>query len=235
MEKPIYPLKNMRITQGYGEGTHVDSYAIDDAGENTESEEIYAPFSGTIKKIYTQDANEVWLESDNPVEYPDGTIDYMTILLAHTNDISKLYVGKKIKQKEAFYKEGTSGNATGNHCHIECAKGKYQSPGWFANAKGYYVIINGKKPEECLWIDENTNVINNNGYSFQKITKESINTKPEEDSDIEQLEPLPETSEENEQSNDIENQDPIPKLIYTCTKDDLYGIYLKKGENLYLK
>ena len=122
MEKPIYPLKNMRITQGYGEGTHVDSYAIDDAGENTSIEEIYAPFSGTIKKIYTQDANEVWLESDNPVEYPDGTIDYMTILLAHTNDISKLYVGKKIKQKEAFYKEGTSGNATGNHCQVGCSK-----------------------------------------------------------------------------------------------------------------
>jgi len=235
MERPIYPLKNMRITQGYGEGTHVDSYAIDDAGENTSIEEVYAPFSGTIKKIYTQDANEVWLESDNPVEYPDGTIDYMTILFAHTNDISKLYVGKKIKQKEAFYKEGTSGNATGNHCHIECAKGKYQSPGWFANAIGYYVIINGKKPEECLWIDDNTNVINDNGYNFQKITNVGITTKPEEISDIEQLEPLPETSEENEQSNDIENQDPIPKLIYTCTKDDLYGIYLKKGENLYLK
>lgn len=235
MERPIYPLKNMRITQGYGEGTHVDSYAIDDAGENTSIEEVYAPFSGTIKKIYTQDANEVWLESDNPVEYPDGTIDYMTILFAHTNDISKLYVGKKIKQKEAFYKEGTSGNATGNHCHIECAKGKYQSPGWIVNAKGYYVIINGKKPEECLWIDDNTNVINDNGYNFQKITNVGITTKPEEISDIEQLEPLPETSEENEQSNDIENQDPIPKLIYTCTKDDLYGIYLKKGENLYLK
>lgn len=59
MERPIYPLKNMRITQGYGEGTHVDSYAIDDAGENTSIEEVYAPFSGTIKKMYTQDANEV--------------------------------------------------------------------------------------------------------------------------------------------------------------------------------
>ncbi len=235
MERPIYPLKNMRITQGYGEGTHVDSYAIDDAGENTSIEEVYAPFSGTIKKIYTQDANEVWLESNNPVEYPDGTIDYMTILFAHTNDISKLYVGKKIKQKEAFYKEGISGNATENHCHIECAKGKYQSPGWFANAKGYYVIINGKKPEECLWIDDNTNVINDNGYNFQKITNIGITAKPEENSDIEQLEPLPETLEENTKNNDIENQESIPKLIYTCTKDDLYGIYLKKGENLYLK
>ena len=35
MEKPIYPSSNMRITQGYGEGTHKDSYAIDDAGKDT--------------------------------------------------------------------------------------------------------------------------------------------------------------------------------------------------------
>lgn len=220
MEKAIYPLKNMRITQGYGEGTHVNSYAIDDAGDNTGIEDVYAPFTGTIKKIYPQDANEVWLESDEPVEYPDGTIDYMTILFAHANDISNLYVGKKISQKEAFYKEGTSGNATGNHCHIECAKGKYQSPGWIANPEGYYVIINGKKPEECLWIDDETNVINNNNYNFQRTPKESTNTQLEEDSNIE---PLPEEIEDN------------PKLIYTCPKDDLYGIYLKKGDKLYLK
>ena len=90
MEKPIYPLRNMRITQRYGKGTHVNSFAIDDAGKDTGIEDVYAPFTGTIKKIYPQDANEVWLESDNPVEYPDGTIDYMTILFAHANDISKL-------------------------------------------------------------------------------------------------------------------------------------------------
>lgn len=59
MEKPIYPLKNMRITQKYGEGTHINSYAIDDAGANTGIEDVYAPFTGTIKKIYPQDANEV--------------------------------------------------------------------------------------------------------------------------------------------------------------------------------
>ena len=235
MEKPIYPLRNMRITQRYGEGTHVNSFAIDDAGKDTGIEDVYAPFTGTIKKIYPQDANEVWLESDNPVEYPDGTIDYMTILFAHANDISNLYVGKKISQKEPFYKEGTSGNATGNHCHIECAKGKYQSPGWTANPEGYYVIINGKKPEECLWIEEETNIINNNGYNFKKITEENATTLPEEDSNIEQLEPLPEQPNDEEENSNLENQETLPKLIYTCPKDDLYGIYLKEGEQLYLK
>lgn len=227
MEKPIYPCKNMRITQGYGTGTHVNSYAIDDAGLNTGIEEIYAPFTGTIKKIYTQDANEVWLESDNPVEYPDGTIDYMTILFAHANDVSNLYVGQKIIQNTAFYKEGTAGNATGNHCHIECAKGKYQSPGWKVNNEGYYVIINGKKPEECLWIEETTNIINNNGYPFKKLIKKENVIKD----DIEQLKPLPDdiTKPTTEESTDDF------KLIYTCLKDDLYGIYLKKGQTLYLK
>ena len=229
MEKAIYPLKNMRITQGYEEGSHINSFAIDDAGANAEIENVYAPFTGTIKKIYKEDANEVWLESDAPVEYPDGTIDYMTILFAHANDINNLYVGKKINKNEAFYKEGTSGNATGNHCHIECAKGKYQSPGWTANPEGYYVIINGKKPEECLWIDNQTNVINNNHYNFQRTTEESTNTEPEEDSNIE---PLPEETETNPNSEEIEDN---TKLIYTCPKDDLYGIYLKKGDQLYLK
>ena len=32
MEKPIYPSPYMRITQGYNEGTHVDSFALDEAG-----------------------------------------------------------------------------------------------------------------------------------------------------------------------------------------------------------
>ena len=71
MEKPLYPCYNMRITQGYGEGTHADSYAIDDAGKDTGISKLRAPFTGIIKKIYTDDANEVWLESIDKVEYPD--------------------------------------------------------------------------------------------------------------------------------------------------------------------
>ena len=50
MEKPLYPSKNMRITQGYEEGTHKNSYAIDDAGQDSSISNIYAPFTGIIKK-----------------------------------------------------------------------------------------------------------------------------------------------------------------------------------------
>lgn len=220
MEKPIYPLKNLRITQGYQEGTHRNSYAIDNAGLNNEIEDVYAPFSGTIKKIYEEDANEVWLESDNPVEYPDGTIDYMTVLFAHDNDINDLYVGKKVAQGEIFYQEGTKGNAIGNHCHIECGKGKFIEPGWIKNENGYYVIINGKKPEECFWLKKDTNIIDDYGYTFQTL----------EDNPVEIL-----TPEIKENVTEQESTSDEPLLIYTCTKTGLYGIYLKENEQVFLK
>ncbi len=220
MEKPIYPLKNLRITQGYQEGTHRNSYAIDNAGLNNKIEDVYAPFSGTIKKIYEEDANEVWLESDNPVEYPDGTIDYMTVLFAHDNDISDLYVGKKVAQGEIFYQEGTKGNAIGNHCHIECGKGKFIEPGWIKNENGYYVIINGKKPEECFWLKKDMNIIDDYGYTFQTL----------EDNPVEIL-----TPEIKENVTEQESTSDEPLLIYTCTKTGLYGVYLKENEQVFLK
>ena len=220
MEKPIYPSSNMRITQGYNEGTHMDSYALDDAGIDSGISTLKAPFTGIIKKIYSADANEVWLESIEEVEYPDGTIDYMTIMFAHSNNVDNLFVGKKISQGAPFYSEGTKGQATGNHCHIECGKGKFKGTGWHKNNAGYYSINNGKKPEECLWLDNTINVIDNHGYTFRTIPQEPPTTAaPTEPSTQPPITPLP----------------TVPKLIYTCQKDDLYGIYLKKGDKLYLE
>lgn len=221
MEKPIYPSRYMHITQGYNVGTHIDSFAIDDGGKDYGLDTIYAPFTGIIKKIYQNDANEVWLESIEQVEYPDGTIDYMTIMFAHSNDVSDLFVGKKINQGDAFYKEGTKGNVTGNHCHIECARGKFTGTGWYKNKAGYYSINNGKKPEECLWLNENITVLDNNNYQFKKIENIEVLETPEEPV-------FPQQPVENNKKDEL-------NLIFTCEKKDLYGIYLKEGQKLYLE
>lgn len=169
MEKAMYPMKDIRITQKHGEGTHKSCFAVDDAGIDGGISNVYAPFTGVIKKIYTADANEVWLESINKVEYPDGTKDYMTIMFCHDNSVTSLYVGKVINQGEVFYQEGTKGNATGNHLHFECAKGKFTRSGWYQDASGYWSIINGKLATDCLWIDDTYNIINTRGYSFKKV------------------------------------------------------------------
>ena len=218
MEKPLYPSKNMRITQKYNSGSHIDSYAIDEAGQDSNISTLYAPFTGIIKKIYSQDANEVWLESIDPVEYPDGTIDYMTIMFAHSNDVSNLFVGKKINRQEPFYSEGTKGNAIGNHCHIECGKGKFTGTGWYKNNGGSYSINNKKKPEECLWVDDSINIINSNGITFRKIQ-----------SSIPPETIIPEAENEKTETPDEKY------LIFSCPKKDLYGIYLEKNDKLYLK
>lgn len=227
MEKPIFPSKYMRITQGYDEGTHKSSFAIDNADKDSGISDIYAPFTGIIKKIYQNDANEVWLESLEKVEYPDGTKDYMTILFAHNNDVSNLFVGKKINQNEAFYKEGTKGNASGNHCHIECGQGKFNGTGWHKNAAGYYSINNSKRPEECLWLDDSIKILDSHNYSWKRIEK---STEP-----VEKEEKPPVKEEDNKNPEKDEEKESPKKFKYVCEKDDLYGIYLKKGETLYLE
>ena len=169
MEKAMYPIKHIRITQKHHEGTHKSCFAVDEAGKDTGISDVHAPFTGVIKKIYTADANQVWLESLKKVEYPDGTKDYMTIMFCHDNSVTSLYVGKIINQGDVFYQEGTKGNATGNHLHFECAKGKFTGTGWYQDASGYWSIINGKKVTDCLWIDDNYELLDTKGYSFKKV------------------------------------------------------------------
>ena len=248
MEKPLYPSPYMRITQGYMMGTHVDSYAIDDAGSDTGIDFIVAPFTGVIRKIYTSDANEVWLESSEPVIYPDGTVDYMTMMFAHDNDVSNLFVGKVINRGERFYEEGARGIGSGNHVHMECGRGKFTGSGWHQNSAGYWSINNGKNPTECLWIDDSITVLNSYGYTFKRIEPEVVAPDtPSDDVPIEDDTPIVEepVKEEPTDIDDADNSDTTntdtsamvvkPKLIFTCKSDDIYAIELKAGQKLYLE
>lgn len=174
MEKAMYPIKTIRITQRDHQGTHADCFATDEAGPDGGISSLFAPFTGIIKKIYSKDANEVWLESVEPVLFADGTKDYMTIMFCHDNDVSDLWVGKVIKQGEVFYQEGTKGYATGNHVHFECAKGKFTGTGWHKDNAGYWSINNGKLVTDCLFLDDSYNVVQTLGLSFKNVKEVEI-------------------------------------------------------------
>ena len=173
MEKFMYVSPYIRITQGYMIGSHKSSYAIDEGGSDSGKDYIIAPYSGVVKEIYSQYENEVFFESDNKIQFADGTIDHATTMFAH-QDSPMAYgmkIGKHYNQGDKIYIEG--GRYSGKnahfapHLHVEFAKGKYQ--GWYKNNSGYYSLPNAKKPEDCCFIDDSYKILNTNGIKFKNI------------------------------------------------------------------
>lgn len=169
MEKAILPIKYMKQTQGVnGNFSHQETYAIDFAHKHGKTD-VYAPFTGIIKRISPSSGNAVWLESKEKVLWADGTIDYMTVLTIHDNDVSNLYVGKEIKQGEIYYQMGDAGNATGVHLHLEVGRGKFIGNGWTTNSLGKGVINNAVHPANAFFITEDIEVVFDGGYNYRKL------------------------------------------------------------------
>ena len=129
MEKAVLMLNTLNVSQkANNEFSHKGDKAIDISGSDGGVESLKAPFTGKVKRIYSN-TNTVWLESIDKVKYADGTIDYMTIMTMHDNNISNLKVGDVIKQGSIYYDEGTKGYTTGNHIHLAVGKGKFTGNG----------------------------------------------------------------------------------------------------------
>ena len=182
-----YPTKNLKITQSYkGTYSHAGNYngnppdfPIDEAGAGVDREYMYCPCDEMqIKYIYgvgNKKTNTIWLESTSKVTMPCGT-DYVTIMVIHPmdDDLAKIKVGQKFKRGDKMFREGTDGNASGNHLHISVGKGKYRN-GWVQNTRGNWVIdtVGGAiKPEEAFFIDTKfTNVIKTQGIKFKELPR----------------------------------------------------------------
>lgn len=174
--KALFPMRYLNVTQGYGSRTaHKVGYPLDLAGKDRGIDNAYAPFDGTIKKIYG--GNTVWLESSSKVDWADGTKDYATVSFTHDNNTSNLRVGQKIKQGQVFYQEGTKGQATGNHIHLEAGKGKFTGTGWH-EVSGKWRINNGVPPQKLLFLAPDTKVVSDGGYKWIRV-KEAEKPKEE--------------------------------------------------------
>lgn len=172
MENAIFMMDYLNVTQTANNNfSHKGCLAIDIAGLDTGIDTLKSPFTGTIKRIYS-DNNAVWIESNDKVRYADGTIDYMTVLTMHNNSTS-LKVGDVIKQGTPYYKEGTRGYATGNHIHLSVGKGKFTGSGWYQNSNGNWCINNQYDVYKALFLDNNTKIINSGGYNWIRVPKDT--------------------------------------------------------------
>lgn len=171
MEKAKFPMPTMNITQGYDMGTHKGTYAIDMAGEDSGIDWVLAPFTCKVMHVESNRSygNWYWVESVEPVLCANGEVTKLTAMFGHDNKM-RHKKGDIIKQGEHLCAEGTSGHATGNHCHMEIGKGNYVGT-WYPNKYGVYMLYNEVKPNEYLCLPDNYRVIKNGGYKWTKESK----------------------------------------------------------------
>lgn len=184
----IYPLKNMRITCRYDEGSHKEhnenvadykDYPIDDAGIDTGKDPIYCPCDEmkvvAIRGLNnSQVTNTVWLVSTSQVITPTF-VDRVFMTLTHSDDadLQNIYVGKTFKRGDIITYEGKDG-ASANHIHIVCGKGYADT--WIENSNHKWVIKgNSAPPEEIFFVDRNfTHVLNSGNLNWEYLKEEKI-------------------------------------------------------------
>lgn len=181
MEVALYPFEYMRITQRHDEGNHLAHWnpfkecsdkpwdeALEDGGRG-----YFTPFNdykiveklGTVKTGLT-----VRLETINKVKIPfQKKPVILEITLTHLNkdDFDKIQVGEILKKGSKKIREGTSGNATGNHFHVTANIGFYHGFKRNGNGKWCFAYDKSLTPEQAFYVDTSkTYIINRKGYYF---------------------------------------------------------------------
>lgn len=202
-----YPVKTMNITQGYAgsysHAPHINGspadYPIDEAGADGGRDWFYCPCDemkiANIYGVNKAGTNTIWIESTSKVVMPYGE-DFVTILVTHPNDddLSKLKAGQVFKRGDAMFREGTDGNATGNHFHMAVGTGKFTGSGWVKNTKSAWVHKTTGvqlKPEQAFYVDKTFTTIKSSKNvtfinkpadevvidKYYKVTVDSLNVR----------------------------------------------------------
>lgn len=125
-EVMLFPLEYLYMSQDEGgDYSHAGTLSMDFLGWNSNGRvyqcPYYAPVSCTCIAS-TESANRIW-QSNDVVHLADGTLDYVTWVVAHDNNPPS--VGTVLQQGDLMGHTGTAGYVTGDHLHLNVAKGRY--------------------------------------------------------------------------------------------------------------
>lgn len=119
-EVALFPMEYLYMSQGEHQ-----LYALDFEGWGANGRiwncPCYAPF--TCRVTFTGNDHNMICQSLNPVRFVDGTLDYATVLVAHS-ETPPAPLGTVFTQGQLWYHTGNYGYSTGDHLHMEVAKGK---------------------------------------------------------------------------------------------------------------
>ena len=116
----LFPLEYIRMSQGEHQQLAMDFLGWNSLGRVYDCP-CYAPFSGQVVSTVGTGNNMIYWSASR-VRFVDGTLDYATILVAHS-DTPPASVGTNYTQGQLFYHTGNTGVSTGDHLHLEVAKG----------------------------------------------------------------------------------------------------------------
>lgn len=118
-EVALFPMEYLHMSQGEHQ-----LYALDFLGWNASGRvydcPCYAPF--TCRVTYTGNDHNMICQSIDKVRFVDGTLDYATVLVAHSMT-APATLGTVFTQGQLWYHTGNFGHSTGDHLHMEVAKG----------------------------------------------------------------------------------------------------------------
>ena len=180
-EIALYPFEYMRITQRHDEGNHLAHWkpttnysdkpwdeACQDGGRS-----YFVPQNDfKVEEKFGSQASgySVRLASLFKLKMPykdEPDILYLTLTHLNNDDYSKIQVGQIIHKGEKIIREGTSGQASGNHFHVTANTGKYYGCKQNSNGKWVFCYKKSLLPNEAFYVDTTkTIIINAKKYDF---------------------------------------------------------------------
>lgn len=167
----LFPLTHIRISQDEkGDHSHQGMLAIDFLGwdDNGRVYECpyYAPCDCKLVSTANNGATVIW-ESLEKVRCADGSLSYVCWVQAHDNN--PFPKGTIKKQGEVIGHTGTAGNVTGDHVHLNVAKGKWSECGWATNSYGVSYIKNECHIYDVMYIKSTVKIIDGKGHDWKVI------------------------------------------------------------------
>ena len=181
MEVALYPFEYMRITQRHDEGNHLPHWnpfkicsdkpwdeALEDGGRG-----YFAPLNDyrVVEKLGTEKTGfSIRIETVNKVKIPfqkQPVVLELTLTHLNKDDFDKIQVGEILKKGTKKIREGTSGQASGNHFHVTANIGFYHGFKKNGNNKWCFVYDKSLTPDEAFYVDTSkTYIINRKKYYF---------------------------------------------------------------------
>lgn len=150
----LFPLEYLYMSQDEGGSySHLYTYSIDLLGWGANGRKLkcpyYAPCTLVCKQVSS--GSVVW-ESTDEVNWADGTLDYVTIHFAHDDNTSVHYVGEIINQGDLIGHTGTTGHVTGDHVHLNTARGHFA--GFYDVGTGHYQLRNATHVYDTMYVND---------------------------------------------------------------------------------